>query len=108
MNASCGEYAYKPLAIVEFAHFITGERPSFAQIEPNAEQGAALRECHVVSASVAFQLSEGIAASNLAQAGWGVIVLATVDAAHPLRKIKQAVHLVNNTGALHDHEGFGA
>ncbi|MGB9737843.1 MAG: hypothetical protein C0184_08440 [Chloroflexus aggregans] len=88
VNASCGEYAYKPLVIVELAHFIVGERTSFDQIDPNAEQGAALRECHVVNTSVAFQPSEGIASSNFAQADWGVIVLATVDAARPLRKVK--------------------
>jgi hypothetical protein len=69
VNASCGEYAYKPLVIIELAQFITGERTSLDQIDPNAEQGTALRECYVVNTSIAFQLNEGIASSNFAQAG---------------------------------------
>ncbi|MEF3273195.1 MAG: hypothetical protein K6356_02175 [Chloroflexus sp.] len=85
VNASRGEYAYEPIAVSELARLIMGDRPSSDQIEPDPEQRTALRERYLINASGAFRVKEGIDATDLAQAGWGGIFPATVDAA-PLRE----------------------
>lgn len=85
VNASRGEYAHEPLAVAELARLILGERPSPDQIDPDPEQRAALRERHLADASGAFRVKEGVDPTDLAEAGWGVIFPATVDAA-PLRE----------------------
>ncbi|MFN3374630.1 MAG: hypothetical protein ACK44M_13805, partial [Chloroflexus sp.] len=88
VNASRGDYAHEPLAVAEFACLFLGERPSPDQIDPDPEQRATLRERHLADASSAFRVKEGVAPIDLAAAGWGVIFLASVDAA-PLREALQ-------------------
>ncbi|WP_322510773.1 hypothetical protein [Chloroflexus sp.] len=85
VNASRGVYAHEPLAVADLARLILGERPSPDQIDPDPEQRAALRERHLADASGAFRVKEGVDPADVAQAGWGVIFPATIDAA-PLRE----------------------
>lgn len=85
VNASRGEYAHEPLSADELARLILGEQPSPDRVDPDPEQRAALRERHLADTSGAFRVKEGIDPIDLAQAGWGVIFPATIDAA-PIRE----------------------
>lgn len=85
VNASRGEYAHEPLSADELARLILGEQPSPDRVDPDPEQRAALRERHLADTSGAFRVKEGVDPTDLAQAGWGVIFPATIDAA-PIRE----------------------
>ncbi|MFV9505673.1 MAG: hypothetical protein AB4911_14050 [Oscillochloridaceae bacterium umkhey_bin13] len=77
INASTGTYGREPMTVEALARLITGDDPSVAVLEPEAEQRAMLQARATQVGS--FGTIEGVREDRLEEAGWAVVFPARGD-----------------------------